>query len=235
MSNRRVICVFASILLAGLLLGCGGGGQETKLPTRLSTLSLLELWETTIETTGIQGPSANLDVFHLSADRDGAINRLDFQFHAVDGEGRRKRYSVQVSPKGRLDWHADAAPALEATLYPRTLFEELAHFGLQRFEPGAGGIRVQVDFSAGDAAYTSLNNDIFVLDQGTSVPLRAIIFHSDKPWAKIQVCEADREAIVSENLVIVETGATALRQDPQCGVWFLARDLSKAQTVNYAQ
>jgi hypothetical protein len=234
MKKIAVLGIFVLVLMASLLGGCAGSGEEIPVPTDLSELSLSQLWEATLEATDVHDLTASLYGFHLLASEDGSLDSLHFEFSGADSKGISKMYSVIVNPKGELDWHSYDAHDVKPAIHPIVLFNELDKVDLVDIAAGQEGLFILVGFREGSCRY----NDIYLLKNAELMPLKEISFYSDIPWCEILVCKRNPPENITTNdsESVAEPEEVTIPESPedrQCQVWFLSQDLDKAISVKY--
>ena len=181
MRKNAIPYILVFVLMASLLPSCVERGRKAYVPSDLIDLSFSELWKVTVEATGVQGATANLTRFYLSADREDSINSLHFEFYGVDDKGNSNIYFVDVNPQGEMDWRSYEAGGVEHRVHPLVVFEKLDQVRWRDVGTGEKGLRLQIDFIHGKVRYSEEYTDIYVLETGELKALKEITFHSGTP------------------------------------------------------
>jgi hypothetical protein len=236
---RHRLGVITGLLVVFAACGLAGCAEAVKVPKTLEDLSLVQMWYRVSEATNIRDKTANLDDFTLRADGEGTIESLYFTFHSVDGSGKRKGYSVGMNANNRLDWNSYDLKPLWSTRHPTKIFWGIDEVDLSSVKSGDGGMVLRVDFQSGDVGYSHGYTNIYHLKDGDLIPLEKVVFHSDIPWATIEIYELSTIDEAENNTTKVTSSTSDDNLAPAgqktAQIWFLTEDLANADTVEYLE
>lgn len=217
------ISCLLTVLMMSISLGCENTEDEIKkipVPTSLSKLSLVQVWDQLVEATNIQEQTASLQSFSLIVGNDGkARGGFFFEFCGVDDNGKLKYFHAEFllarGELGEYSFDLDTFPASYSTLnHPLRYFEELDKVGLGSIEPGPDHLWMMIDFQWGSFGYSHEyvdTYDIYRLEDGNLIPIDKISFRTNTPVGTIQFFRGNNNA----------------------QFWFITSDIEKADTVEY--
>ncbi len=212
------VCIaFAAGVLSAFILIYDLGPPVVSLSQNIYGLPLSEMWTIVEDRTDVENATAVLEEFWLVTEDDGSVKSLRFNFYGVS-EGRYQWYRVAVDPAGKitLDSHEiDKAPAGE---HPLVLLSEIERIPYRELINEDMGLIIFVDSQSGDLGYDAGYRPLFVLNQGTIVPLERVSFSTDEPWYDIDI------------FTRIKDGS---RGDTYYCTLFTLRDLGMAETVDY--
>ncbi|OGN87227.1 MAG: hypothetical protein A2158_02530 [Chloroflexi bacterium RBG_13_46_14] len=231
-----VLVFLASIMF---LPGC----DDTKITTTpeinpsIIELSLLDLWDAITDSTDIQEPSAQMDMFNLRCDKDGRLEHLYFTFYGRNSKGILYAYIADLGGKNRIHIRANEADNIVVKRHPAEVFREIDKLGLDSLETGDEGLSVMISFVWGDVGYGSTG--VYQLENGKLKPIEEVIFHSKLQWCTIEVFHlVPNDSVVTENGRTTTQATTASapisRGTSSSQIWLLSDDINRlAETVIY--
>lgn len=225
------LCLLA-IVASGVLAGCQ---PKLTVPITLDEFTLTDFWKKTAAATDIQEISAQLDSLYLSTEATGAIRVQYLTFHGQNEKGRPTLYWVSTNTEGELYWHSSEQNFSMITQHPLDVFAEIDSYGLPAIPQGDDGYNLRVGYQWGGIKYSSDNMAIYRLCDGELTPLKEISFATNIPLATIEVYPmyivsqtTDEEGHVSKH------STASLDEQSTVQVWFLAIDMFRAESVEYA-
>jgi hypothetical protein len=236
--TAAVLCLLA-VLAIILLPGCTK--EKLVIPQKLDELSLVQMWETAADATGVQDDSAELESLRFHVDENRNIDSLSFVFHGITKNKKTEVYFVSKYTNGETNWHSNESKTTNVTWHPLKVFTEIDKLGMSSLEIGKNGLIFQVDFQSGDIGYNYDHSDIFKLEDGTLRQLDEIVFHSQYPWCTISVYKlSPNEPVINEDgQTIAQATTTAAGPVPPgertSQIWILGEDINKAETVKYLE
>ncbi len=176
------------LIAACLLLGAGIGlfacqlsqkQDEVYLRHNIYGPPLSSLWKSVLENTKVENMSAVLRWFRIDIDRNGDIEHIILEFSGIEN-GKPKWYHVEVNARGKVRWYSVDIEDTGGGMNPLTLFKELEKLNFRKIPPGDNGISVDVEAISGSIGYEDKYVDIYLLKNGSLIPLKKIIFESRK-------------------------------------------------------
>lgn len=222
MKKLALVCSLMLVLIPAILAGCTSTGAGT-VPTNLRELSFSDLWNKTVNATGVNEASAYIADFSLYIGTNGSFG-LRFDFFGSDTAGHCKMYSVGTDSTGRRStesYSTDVIDINRQTINPGVLFDELDKAGLAgMFSPHS---TITISSSCEWGGPTLYNNDfakLYLLNEcGELIPLKQISFSSTIPWFTLSIF----------TMTEAEGGTFRLASE----MWILSQDLAKATDVEY--
>ena len=211
------------VLIPTILAGCTSSGGEETVPTNLRELSFSDLWDTTVNATGVNEASAYIADFSLYIGTNSSFG-LRFDFFGYDTAGHSKMYSVGTDSTGRRSTEAYSTDVIDEnrqTINPGVLFDELDKAGLAgMFSPNS---TITISSSCEWGGSVLYNDDfakLYLLNEcGELIPLKQILFRSTIPWFTLSIF----------TMTEAEGGSFGLAEE----MWFVSQDLGKATDVEY--
>ncbi len=227
-----ILCLLV-VITAGVLAGCQ---PKITVPMTLDEFSLTDLWEKTVAITDVQEISAQLDSFWLRVEADGSTRVQYLTFYGQNEKGRPTLYLVNTNTEGELRYDAFEQNFSMTTRHPLDVFTEIDKLGLPLIPQGDDGCGLRVGFE--DGSYSGHYSDDIVticeLNDGELLPLEEINFASGLPWATITVSPMYIvEEGVDEDGHSFKHSSTNVDGQSMEQLWFLAADMSKAESVEY--
>lgn len=187
MRGLKILVIGILCILAGFFLGflncqkC----EVARVSPNIYGLPLSELWNLTLEEMKASNESI-LNLFYVETDENGNLNHLILEFTDVKA---RKTYHFEYS-NGKLHYYSAKAENVKG-LHPMTIFRELEKLDFRDIlrEYPYKGFVIDVDKESGDVGYDSNYTKIYLLFNGSLIPLKGIIFHSENPWYVVKICK----------------------------------------------
>jgi beta propeller repeat protein len=236
--TAAVLCLLA-VLAIILLPGCTK--EKLVIPQKLDELSLVQMWETAADATGVQDDSAELESLRFHVDENRNIDSLSFVFHGITKNKKTEVYFVSKYTNGETNWHSYESETMNVTRHPLEIFKEIDKVRLSSLEIGKNGLIFQVDFQSGDIGYSYDHSDIFKLEDGTLKQLDELVFHSQYPWCTISAYKlTPNEPVINEDGQTIAQATTTAAGPVSPGertsqIWFLSDDINKAEKVKYLE
>ncbi len=195
-----VLVFLASIMF---LPGC----DDTKITTTpeinpsIIELSLLDLWDMITDSTDIQEPSAQMDMFNLRCNKDGHLEHLYFTFYGRNSQGIPYAYIADLGGANRIYIRANEVDNDVVKRHPAEVFGKIDKRGLDSLETGDEGLSLMISFVWGDVGYGSTG--VYQLENGELKQIEEVIFHSNIQWCTIEVFH-----LVPNDSVVTQNGRT---------------------------
>jgi hypothetical protein len=221
---KALILCLAFIFVVTVLPGCSK--EKPLISLNIEELSLVDMWRTVVQTTGVQEPKYSyLESMRLRA-RDGKIQYLDFAFY-IPGESEPTMYHTFFDEKGKLDWFSGQIKnggSIPLSFNPEIVFTQIDRFGLTNIRPEVSGFTIEVRKQTGVQFVYKLFS-LYRLEDGILTPLALVKLNSERPGLPIQV------------------GSIAISRPPEGQFetytepeyWFLGEDINKAERVEYLE
>ncbi len=201
-----VLCVVLFLItIVGLYLR-----SETKnctIQTELEKVELSMVWQAAVSSVDLQNQTANLEWLHLKVS-DRKIQSLHLEFTGKNSQGKSRMYYVDVNSLGRVKIHSKSVRELQPTTHPMNVLRELDKFGLENV---GADYTLDISFEWGDLGFNSSYGNLYLLKEGKLIPLEKVVFHTNIPICRIDVCK----------------GA--------CETWFVQNDLLRAEKVVFKE
>ncbi len=236
----RRLAVVLSLVIMSVILLISGCTKPVYVTMNHGQPSLVELWDNTLQYTGVQNDSVSLQSFNWWMNSSGYMDILYFDFLGKDKDGHIKFYTINLNSAGEIggysaDW--DALYYSGSVLHPMRVFGELDKLDMQSLGRGDKGLVITIDAAVGSGIFKKNENaDIYVLYDGELKPLVSVDFYYSTTWAQIMVTKMCTDYNNSYN---GETGAISCDKPVPQGeranqfFVFLAQDLLNAETVEY--
>lgn len=206
-----VLCILAGFFLG--FLNCQKCEVAHVSPS-IYGLPLSKFWNLVLKKTKASNESI-LNWFYVETDENGNLNHLILEFTDVKA---RKTYHIEYL-NGKISYYSAKAENVKG-LHPMTIFRELEKLNFKEIlkEYPYKGFVIDIGKESGDVGYDSNYTKIYLLSNGSLIPLKDIVFHSENPWYVVRICKikyVKNESVVESRSV---KGITA----------FLPYDLDKA-------
>lgn len=178
-----ITCVLVGLYLGTLL------SQETEnqlLPPNVYGLPLSELWEIVLQEIGASNEST-LNRFYVEMDEKGNLKHLILEFSEVKCKPCRTYHVEYVN--GKLGYYSAEVENVKAGLHPLTLFKELEKLNFRDVlrDYSYKGFVIDAEMESGRVGYSSNFTKIYLLLNGSLIPLKRIIFDSEIPWCRVTI------------------------------------------------
>lgn len=221
MKAIALFLILTAVLLTSLP-GCGEEGTPEatiSVPTSLSELSLVQLWDKLMEGTDFRDDTISLESFSVTADNDSQLTRLSLEIYAIDEKVKIKYFRADLSlGKGEMRWYSydtDTFPASYSTLkHPLAYFEELDNLGLGAIEQQYGDFTLLLEVGWGEFSLNNKYVPLYYLHDGLLTPLKEVAF--------------DNTGIGYGIVTFFEHGSGSWTAR-----WLIVDDISKASTLEY--
>jgi hypothetical protein len=233
-----VICLLIGVGIGLFVCQLSSNQQQNDvyLPPNVYGLPLSSLWEIVLENTKVENKSVILNWLHIDINGNGDIEHIILEFSGVIDQ-RCKMYHIEVNARGKVRWYSADIDNASGGMHPLTLFKELEKLNFREIPSGDDGISIDVSATSGSVGYEDNKCvDIYLLKNGSLIPLKKVIFESSIPWYPIEICK--REVLRSEGSKAevektVTINVNESNKESQCFVVFIPQDLSKAKIVEY--
>ena len=179
-----------------------------------------KLWNVTLENT--KADNCVLNWLHIEIDKNGDFERIILEFYGIE-DCKPKIYHVEVNRKGKMRWYSDDLKILPRGEHPLVLLKELEKFDFREIPSGDSGIVIDIGAISGSVEYKDNRCvDIYLLKNGSLIPLKRVVFESDRYWYPITICKRK----------IVNVGFKVDIEEQKI-VAFVPQDLSKAKVVEF--
>jgi len=228
-----------SILIAALLLSLFSAGCMTSdapshqiepyiLPSNVFALPLSTLWDHIVETTGIDDRTALLDQCRITLDSGGSVGSIQVDFSA-ESSGRYSFYQVRYLPGELSLMRTDhIQPGLSGE-HPLRLLGGIQDLPFDTISMGEEGLFILAESQSGSLRYDAAMSDLFLLEEGTLIPLQEAVFSTETPWYTIHLEQRD---LIDR--VLTNDGTSAVVSPEPAGMRssftvFLPEELEKAE------
>ncbi|HII02981.1 TPA: hypothetical protein HA351_15460 [Methanosarcinaceae archaeon] len=200
-------------------------------------LPLSELWALTVNETGVENETAAFSNLRVRIGPQGSPEHILLEFWG-ERRGRWNFFHVEVNSLGAVSWYSsESTDSSREAPHPLELLEEVDDIRLRELTFGEEGLYIEVD-KVWRASYDGrLNNDIFVLKDGSLLPLELVRFSGAKPRYPVIIGKrGNHNVLIKENKTTGENDITSLpgKEAP----WFTAfteESLSKAEMLVYTE
>lgn len=190
-----------SILIAALLLSLFSAGCMTDdapshqiepyiLPSNGVFLHLPDLWERIVETTGIDDRTAILDQCRITLDPKGSVESIQVDFSA-ESSGGYSFYQIRYLPGELSLWQPDYEPPGLSGEHPIRFLRAIQDLPFDLITMGEGGLVILAESQSGSLRYDAATSDLFLLEEGTLIPLKEAFFSTEIPWYTIHIEQRD--------------------------------------------
>ncbi|WP_440953834.1 hypothetical protein ACSAZK_08985 [Methanosarcina sp. Mfa9] len=218
--------------------GCTENTLETvALTPEPYELPLSELWALTVNETGVENETAVFSNLRVRIGSEGVPEHILLEFW---GE-RRDRWNffhVDVNSEGAVSWYSsESTDSFQEAPHPLELLGEFEEIRLRELTFGKEGLYIEVDKGLRAIYDGRLNNDIFVLKNGSLLPLELVRFPSPKPRYPVTIGKRGyHNVLIKENKTTEESDIIFLpgKEAPSFTV-FTEESLSKAEMLVYAK
>ncbi|AKB23653.1 hypothetical protein MSMTP_0184 [Methanosarcina sp. MTP4] len=253
---RKQISVF--LLLSAFLMftGCAERpSEDLYLNSTAYELPLSELWALTVNETGVENESAELDQLVIRMQDSGTLEYVFLEFRGIKS-GEWGHFQVRMDESGKVSWRESKVkgdfPKSNHPLPVLKVVETVGSGGSSGsgFFAPSRGLLVHADFLAGSIGYGGEPYDLYLFENGKAVPLDRIEFGSREPWCQIvfnspgacnTTIKEDKKGVFNEvissesSLTISEVNENGPEPGlPDHILVFLEDDLNKARCVEYA-
>lgn len=231
------------LLLFGLLLGAGclADTENSRVSTctlspNVHGLALDALWEAAATASGVDDRTAVLDHCWVNLGAGGALETVSLDFSGME-DGSRHHYSANYDPtRASLSVRRGDAPAgLFPGSHPLALLKAISDLPFSEIAFGEEGLAILVVRQSGDLGYTAEYSDLFLLDNGTLVPLEEVGFSTTCPWYTIIVDRRTAPDLVGTGDGTTVSSREVIVPEPAGArssfVVFTPDELAKAATV----
>ena len=161
--------------------------NEAYLPPNVYGLPLSEFWEVVLQETKASNESA-LNWFYVTTDEKGNLKHLILEFSEVTDCKPCKTYHVEYI-NGKLKYYSAEVEHVKAGLHPLAIFRELEKLDFReilRAYPYKSFV-IDAEMESGRVGYSSNYTKVYLLLNGSLIPLKRIIFDSEIPWCRITI------------------------------------------------
>ncbi len=220
------------VLLSTVVISTAGCGKPVILPKTFGEVSFVQLWQMITEAIDVQEETAELGRFTIAVDENSEIMSIYLTFQARNTAGRPHVYITSIGGNGELHWSSYETDTVSATNYPSIMFAELDKVDISAVQPDSNSFYLQVYFISGSIKYNSYYTDIYHLLDGELLPLEDVMFSSNTPWAVIWLTKP-----WSRNYsgTVETTSSEKTSVDKTSQLWFLSRDLNRAESVKHLE
>ncbi len=210
------------VLTVVFLSGCSK--EKPLISPNIDELSLADMWEAVVKTTGLQEPdNACLESMNLRA-LNRKLQQLDFAFYTSD-EPEVTMYHIFFDQSGKLDYfygQVKNGSNMPLTFNPEIVFYQIDRFGLTNIRPTVSGFTIDIRKQPG-VKYVDKPFPLYHLEDGILTPLALVELSSERPGLPVRVGSIARDEPPKGHF---ETYTL-----PE--YWFLSEDLNRAETVEY--
>ena len=212
---KKIVPVILSVLMSFILIlsGCKSTEDYPIVQRDMSEFTLSQLWETVLDTTGIQSNTAELTSFWMLAE-NGMLRMLYLHFYGINDRMEAKSYFANMNGRGELTWYCserNTSMSNVTTIDPDSVFGEIDNTGIiGESSLSASTFELRVNFTGGDVGYRDEYLDVYKLEDGNLSGIERITFHTSKMWCTISF-------LIDGN--------------PQ--IWLLNEDVNRADILEY--
>lgn len=200
-------------------------------------LPLSELWALTVNETGVENKTAAFSILRVRIGPEGSPEHILLEFWG-ERRGRWNFFHVEVNSRGAVSWYSrESTDSSREAPHPLELLGEFEEIRLRELTFGKEGLYIEVDKGLRAIYEGRLNNDIFVLKDGSLIPLELVRFSSAKPRYPVTIGKMGyHNVLIKENKTTGESDITFLpgKEAPWFTV-FTEESLSKAELLVYTE
>jgi len=190
--NIDLIVFFIALITAGCLTV---NPPEQQMPFESHENYFTSLWETTLNNTGVDASSAHFQKVWFDTDEQGNVTSLLLLFTGKKNE-ETFLYHIEINPIGRIIAYHSKIEDLDGEIVPVNPGEVLKvmdTINYTAFTRNDTRLNVRCNYKKMNAEYTLNSGDMFILRDGSFIPIENIRFDGKKPYCIIDICKIDQD------------------------------------------
>jgi len=183
--------------------------------------AILDLWEITVESTGVENESAVLRKLEVDLAGDGAARVIWLYFYG-DKDGEQHAYEAYAGPGGIVSAKSQKFNFSVQGVHPLELLREVDAIALEDIPFREQGMTLLLSPNAYGDHYNETRGRLYEVSDGVFRPVKEVTFGPDARWYTITITpHRDTESPAS--------GAEL----PDCMIVFTRKDIAAAESVVY--
>jgi len=181
--------------------------------------ALLDLWEITVDATGVENESAVLRQLDVGLAGDGVIQVIWLYFYGEEG-GEQHVYEVYVGPGGTVSVKSQRLDYPVQGVHPLALLREVDAIALEDVPFREQGMTILLSPNAYGDQYNETQGRLYEVSNGVFCPVKEVTFGPEARWYTITITP-HRESPSSPGEI------------PDCIIAFTRQDIAAAECVVY--